>query len=138
MQAVGGTPCPYARSGKRLSTSSRRPGPFRPSRIAGVEAFGRQALGQHDLVSVEEHMEILDLVQACFNAHAGAVHKRLGRDQHRLLTEHQLCAPVLDQDAVLGRDQEIARGTARAKGTRGDADRPQGRVARQLERGDAA
>ncbi|MPL92903.1 hypothetical protein SDC9_39027 [bioreactor metagenome] len=101
--------------------------------IAGLEALGPGAVGQHHLVAVEHEVDVAG-AQRLDRLHADIVDQMLRRDQHLVLLEIKRGALVRDQHAVVGRDHHVAFGQAAAKRAGADQHRAQVRRDGQLGR----
>ena len=96
--------------------------------VAGVEvALRRQALGEQDGVRVELDVEILDRGPAVLLADGRAVDQLAGADQL-----------AVDEDGVIGRDQQIGVRHVVREGAAPDADRGDGLRVRMRGEVDAA
>ena len=80
-------------------------GPAAQSHLARMEAFAYGALTHNQLMRVKEKMHISDLGDF-LEANGRVVHKKLGWNQHFLLTKEQLGTPAGDKHAVLLADHK--------------------------------
>jgi hypothetical protein len=70
-----------------------------------VEALGRGPLSLYDLVLVEQHVDVGDLI-ARIAGDCKFVHHMIGRDHQFCFAEQQFCAITLKQHPVLGRHDQ--------------------------------
>ena len=76
--------------------------------MSRVVAFTFGAIGEHDLMSPEQNVDIIHL--APFDTRdCCSVHKTMGSDQNFFMAKQVGCTPIIDQHPVLRRNKQRAR-----------------------------